>query len=139
MAIPSTPDLGSYVGLPWLPLGRSRAGVDCYGLLTLVYKEIAAVALPSHADGYLTPEDREAVTGLIQGSLGPWIEVPAGRERALDGVLMTEAGVPRHIGIVVCPGRLLHIENGETAVIESYAGWRLKRRIAGFYRHRRFA
>ena len=37
-----------YVGLPWAWKGRTSEGVDCYGLLRLVYRDERGIALPEH-------------------------------------------------------------------------------------------
>lgn len=127
--------LDAYVGMPWREKGRDASGCDCWGLLALVYREQLGVDLPSLSDAYVTTADRHALAGLIAGELGPWRLIEPGAEARFDGVLMTEGGVPRHIGLVAQPGHLLHVERDASAVIESYTGWRLRRRVAGFYRH----
>lgn len=126
----------AYVGLPWLERGRDRAGLDCWGLFTLVYRERFGIDLPSFADAYLTTADRAALVDLIEGGMGPWREVPAGEEHAGDGVMMTMSGAPHHVGVVTRPGFVLHIENGKAgSIIEDYRLARLRRRVLGFWRH----
>ena len=71
---------------------------------------------------------------MIAGELAPWREVPAGEEAPFDGVLMREGRFPRHIGMVTTPGRLLHVDHGETSRIESYRAGFMACRIVGFYR-----
>lgn len=128
-----------YVGLPWLDRGRDRAGTDCWGLLGMVYAERFGIVLPSFRDDYQTAADGEAVSGLIDGNRSAWTEIPAGSERIGDGLLMSLAGRPRHIGVVVGKGLVLHIERGAGSLIESYLAMRLRRRVAGFYRHEKMA
>jgi cell wall-associated NlpC family hydrolase len=38
-----------YVGLPWKFAGRSSEGVDCWGLLWLVYREVLGIPIASYA------------------------------------------------------------------------------------------
>lgn len=127
--------LDEFVGLPWEERGRAREGCDCWGLIRLVYAERFGVDLPSFADLYQSTADGEAVTGLINGHIGPWREIAKGDEQDGDGVLMSVAGLPRHIGVVVSPGLVLHSERGTGSRIESYWSMRLRRRVLGFYRH----
>src|SRR5262245_10886445 len=127
--------LDRYVGLPFLEHGRSHLGCDCYGLLRLVYREVLHICLPSYSERYVSTEDSAELQQLIAGELSQWCAVLP--ERAMDAVLLTEGGIVRHIGVVDQPGRLLHVENGGTAVIEPYRTGRLKRRVVGFYRHER--
>lgn len=132
-------DWSRYVGLPFVDKGRDWAGIDCWGLLRLVYAETFGLDLPSFADGYATTADRVAVAALIGRSVGratPWQTVASGAERPGDGILIREGGEPRHVGIVVRPGRMLHAtREAGAAVIENYRGCLWRRRIIGFYRH----
>jgi len=48
---------------------------------------------------------------------------------------MSMGGRPRHVGVVVSPGLVLHIERGAGSLIEDYRSMRLRRRVLGFYRH----
>lgn len=125
----------SYVGIPFVEKGRSGGGCDCYGLLCLVYNDLLGVILPSFCNGYVSTQDSQELARLIRGQMAPWSRIEAGHERPFDGVLMTEGGVPRHMGIVTRPGWLIHVENGGTALLERYHDLRLKRRVVGFYRH----
>lgn len=127
-------NLNDYVGLPFVERGRTRAGVDCWGLLRLVYADRLRIVLPSFGDAY-TLEDAEALAALIEGGKGPWVEIPAGNERPGDGVLMTLDGLARHVGVVGPRGYILHIERGTGSLMERADGARLKRRIVGYFRH----
>lgn len=129
-------NLGNYIGLPFAERGRDRSGVDCWGLLTLIYREQIGIELPSFAEAYTTTQDGEALSDLIAGNLGPWQPIARGSERIGDGVLMTLSGQPRHVGIVAATGRVLHIERGMGSIIEPYTSPRISRRIVGFFRHR---
>lgn len=125
-----------YVGIPYLDRGRSIAGCDCWGLVRLVTAELRGVTLPSYVERYVTAADRRAIESLIRGELAPWAIIAAGQEQPFDAVLMREGRVPRHIGLVVEPGRLLHVSEGGESQIERYRVPPLIHRIVGFYRLR---
>jgi cell wall-associated NlpC family hydrolase len=124
-----------YVGIPYLDRGRSLVGLDCYGLLVLVYRELRGIELPCFAEAYVTAADRQEIRRLIAGGLSAWRQIAAGKEAAFDGVLMREGAQPTHIGIVVRPGLLLHVDRGETSRIERYLAPPLVHRVVGFYRY----
>jgi len=124
-----------YVGLPFLDHGRSLVGLDCWGLVCLVYRELRGIELPSYAADYVSAADRAEIAALIAGELAPWQEVPAGEEMRFDGVLMREGKFPRHVGLVTQPGKLLHVDRGETSRIEPYRFGFLSHRIVKFYRY----
>lgn len=127
--------LDDYVGIPWLERGRDREGCDCWGLLAMVLSDRFGVALPSYRDDYQTVKDTAAIVGLIDGHMDEWVSIADGQEREGDGLLMSIAGRPRHVGIVVSPGLVLHIERGVGSLIENYRCHRLRHRLVGFYRH----
>ncbi len=124
-----------YVGIPYHDRGRSLVGIDCYGLVCLVYRELRGIELPSYAEGYVTASDRRAIAQLVAGGLSDWQPVAVGEERPFDGCLMREGARPTHIGLVVSPGLVLHVDRGETSRIERYQHGPLAQRLVGFFRY----
>lgn len=123
-----------FVGVAYADKGRDAAGVDCWGLVRLVFRELRGIELPSYSERYVTAEDARAIAGLVAGELDPWLEVAAGAEQPFDCVLMKEGRFARHVGVVTRPGLLLHVERGMTSSIERYRSGPLQFRVAGFYR-----
>lgn len=123
-----------YVGIPYLDRGRSMAGCDCYGLVRLVLAELRGIDLPSFVENYVSATDRAALARLIAGEIAPWQQVEFGQEQPFDGVLMRAGRCLSHIGLVVAPGRLLHVSEGEDSRIERYRVPPLSHRVVGFYR-----
>lgn len=121
-------NLSVYVGRPYETRG-------CWELLRLVYSEQLGITLPSYAERGLDEDDRHALAALICAERVVWQAVPAGAEQGGDAVLMRIAGEPMHIGVVVEPGRFLHVRRGHTACIESYRTPQWRQRVEGFYRH----
>jgi len=141
--LPSWP--AGYAGIPFADRGRTRAGCDCWGLARLIWRDRCDLRLPEGA-GYATAHDPDAVAGVIQGGLAPdWLTVPAGEERPYDGVLLaglSQVGggpvrrTPMHVGVVIVPGWLIHMQDGVGVAVEDYRnGRRLRHRVLGFYRH----
>jgi cell wall-associated NlpC family hydrolase len=126
----------AYVGIPYADRGRTRAGCDCYGLLRLVLGELGRVDLPSFAGDYVTSADRVALASLIAGEIAPWQPVALGEEQPFDGVLLRVGRSLSHIGLVVTPGRMLHVSEGGASCIESYRAPPWSLRLAGLYRYR---
>jgi cell wall-associated NlpC family hydrolase len=123
-----------FVGIPYLDKGRTAAGLDCWGLVQLVFQELRGVELPSYVDRYVTAADRKAISALIAGEIDPWRPIEKGQESMFDGVLIREGRIPRHIGLVTEPGRLLHVDVDQTSRIEPYRHGILASRVVGFYR-----
>jgi cell wall-associated NlpC family hydrolase len=111
------PDLRPYLGLPYRPGGDTRDGVDCYGLLRLVYRELCGLHL----------DEAEGVVG------GEWRRVETAR--LWDALLFNIAGQPAHCGIALDNSEMLHIVRGGTSCIERFTSMRWISRIDGIYRH----
>lgn len=126
-------DFSAFVGVPWLDRGRDLRGCDCWGLHRILVSLGQGLDLPSYDDGYVGPADRAAIQGLIDGDRCLWGRVERGAERPFDLVLLR--GNPWHVGTVVLPGRMLHVPEGRSSVIEPFTTGRFGRRVEGVYRH----
>lgn len=122
----------AFIGLPYADLGRTRAGVDCWGLARLVLKS-QGIDVPSYAGGYASPQERGEIAGLIEGAKPAWLKVE--EPRAFDLVTFRRGRLESHVGIVVEPGRMLHVTSGAPSRIESYRDDYWRARLTGFWRH----
>ncbi|MFC7455456.1 C40 family peptidase, partial [Insolitispirillum peregrinum] len=102
-----------YIGLPFSDHGRTRDGVDCWGLVRLVLAEQFGFDVPSHDGSYRQTTDRDDLDRLISTERSSaWSAVPAGSEQAGDVVLLRCLGAACHVGLVVTPGIMIHAEVG---------------------------
>lgn len=128
-----------YVGLPFVDRGRDRAGVDCWGLVRLVYREKLGIVLPDLADVKAMDGRHVARAIVTQIDTGLWLPVLRGTEREYDVVVMRGhvegIGVSRHVGIVAPYDTVLHVEHGIDAVCPRLNSPTVKDRITGIYRH----
>ena len=143
--------VAGYIGIPFVDLGRDRAGCDCWGLVRLVLGEQAGVELPSLATCYGSEANPAGVGDAIEAERrsGAWDRIDAGGEGPFDVVEMSGAARipgpgwvfgPLHVGVVVAPGWLLHVERGTAAVLVRYReDQAIRRRVLGFWRYRRLA
>lgn len=136
--LPTNPPawVSAYVGLPFRSKGRTRDGVDCWGLVRLVYAERFGVPLPDLSAGYADAEDRATVSGAIRGAAEDrslWRALGEPSEVG-DIVSLRIGGEPCHVGIVVADGRMLHSIAGADSSIERIAGSAWENRVDGFYR-----
>jgi len=127
-----------YVGLPFAEHGRDESGVDCYGLVRLVWRNECGLELPSYVTEYDSTMDRESIAQAL-ASFGherdEWIRIPLGQEQPFDGVLLRMLGFPMHVGVVVTPGVMLHCEQGLDAALDRYNTMRWRNRLVGCWRH----
>ncbi len=136
-----------YIGIPFLDKGRTCEGCDCWGLTRLIWGEQFSLRVPSFLDTYEEAHDGATVARAIvnYGLTNPiWHEVAPGQERSGDAVHMVGyykidghwEKAEMHVGIVLEPGVLIHVEEGINASLMNYreklAG---ADRVLGFYRH----
>lgn len=136
-AIPMSHWSRNYVGIPYLRAGRSVAGTDCYGLLWLVYRDVLCVDLASYAAETMDAVERAEVAALFADRVkSPWVSVPLEQEREFDMAVFRRAGIDSHVGVVVAPGRMLHIERlGTESHVETYSQGRWKTKLVAVHRH----
>ena len=127
-------DASRYVGIPFKDHGRGPDGVDCWGLVRMVYRNHLDVDLPEYAGDYVSAHEAREVAALVAGERLGWTPVPIGRERPMDVVLLRVMGHPTHVGVVVEPGVFLHCLRGMDTVLESYRSAAWRKRLEGFYR-----
>jgi cell wall-associated NlpC family hydrolase len=122
------------VGTPFAHRGRAPAALDCWGLVAVLYRRTFGIRLPDYAaDG--SAEHRGEASALIATERDAWLEIPAGRERPGDVVLMRRFGQPLHVGVVLPGRRLVHADEPAGVAIERYTAPQLRDRVLGFYRH----
>lgn len=124
-------DFTKYAVAPFMPKGRGP-GYDCWGLVCAFYKEQLGIELPSHDTQYVSEKDIHA-SGLFEKESKQWVKVD--QEKPGDVILIRINGWPRHVGIVVEPGIMMHTLYGCQTCIESYINPKWNKRIDGIYRH----
>jgi cell wall-associated NlpC family hydrolase len=127
---------GRYIGLPFREHGRDQTGVDCWGLVRLVYLEQFSTCLPSLSSGYERTTSANSISALIAREAQHWQAVVPGKEECGDVIVLRVRGQPMHVGMVLGDGHMLHIEIGTNCSLEKYNGLRWKDRFCGFYRYK---
>lgn len=129
--------------IPFVPCGRDFSGCDCGGLVLLVLREeFGIVALDAEREyeaahfERMTHDKRKVLEQAIDEAMREW--VPIEREEAQAGDMATFApkGVPCHVGVVIVPGRMLHMEQeaGQSSLADIH-GLKWGSSFAGYYRH----
>lgn len=111
-------------------------GADCYGFARLV-AAAADVFWPLHNDISVS-DRRRCEADMAEQIEAYWSPVRHGQERAGDAVHMwsieTGKRLDLHVGVIVRPGRMMHLEEmgGVQAVCLGHTS--VERRILGIYR-----
>jgi hypothetical protein len=121
-----------YIGLPYLENGRTEAGVDCWGLARLFYRDQFDIELPSYSDKYNGGQD-PAIVSAINTHIDNWEQLST--PNIGDLCLFNILGEPTHVGIYVGDNKFLHSREGKDSVIESLDSIKWKNRFQGFYKY----
>lgn len=126
--------VSDYIGIPFAALGRTRDGLDCYGLVWLVLRERFGISAPSYAESYANPNDLREIGALIRGEIvSRWRMEP--HPSIGDVINFNVAGMPCHVGIIVAPRWFLHVIRGADSCVEQWTSPKWGRRVEGFYRY----
>lgn len=140
-----------YVGIPYVNEGRSTvSGLDCWGLLRVVYRDEIGIVLPDYGEIYSTQLIKivRAIDQALSDSVGPW--KPIGREslKVYDVVYMTAQYIDQdkkphmaamHVGIIseINHGvpSILHTQKPYDSINIPASHATVRNRIKGFCRH----
>lgn len=123
-----------YIGIPYKDKGRDEAGLDCWGLVALVYKNEFGIELPSFTDTYSSADDSDSVEYAISHNKDSWQAVEVGTIGSV--VLFRVLGTLSHVGIYIGNNQFIHARSeGIEVVIENLDSGSWKHRFAGFYEY----
>ena len=122
-----------YVGIPWLWGGRTRAGLDCYGLVQIVYADVLGVYLPPHDYGTPTAAGAIVVDEATRGRMWRPIDDPAELDVAIVDAVCRDphrrrlARGPWHLVVRVDRDHVLHAAEPCGVVVQptppNLVGW----------------
>lgn len=125
-----------YVGIPFAQGGRGEAGVDCWGLLRLVYEREYKILLPEYPGVSLESLLRRHAR-ILSAAGQDWKRVESPQEGC--AVAMSQIAFVHHVGIWVPAdgGRVLHSWEGGSVVADSLRSLHARGfRVLEYYLHR---
>ena len=119
------------IGIRYVPHGRTLAGLDCYGLVKIVFAR-CGIELPEYDADYHDYERIKEIY-LTERNTPPWEQASGYDEYPL--LLAIRFGTPfvNHCGVYIGNGKFIHTRENIGVVIEDISLW--KRRIEGAYRY----
>ena len=115
-------NFSKYIGLKYKHLGKDFSGVDCFGIVWLIFKEERGILLPDFTTLNYSPglrsSDKELIKNVIDGDKSfkkvkpPYkiFDCPI----FLDSCTMTFAN---HIGIFISDNEFIHIREDTTSMV----------------------
>jgi len=127
-----------YTIAPFKDHGRDLSGLDCWGLVRLVYLQELNIALPEFAE--ISPSDLRRVAYMIDGAKDSeeWSSVDRPNLKPFDVVVMSQYGGIRnaHVGLITNAGKLMHIEKGSNVLVLPLDHFTIRERVKCFRRHK---
>ena len=129
-------ELRKYIGIPFRDCGRDFDGLDCWGLVRLVWKEERGVLMPDMGDAYSSAFARGEVGETAKMlEAGEWNRDVTDEERQpLDVLVFSFGTLDLHVGLWVAPGEMLHVMRGMETAVERYDVSKWARRLSRILR-----
>jgi len=119
----------SYIGIPYKHLGRDKKGVDCYGIVVMIYKDKLGVELPDvhlydfgeDACNYMTAFYTDKKYDHVLGFSQLW--TPVTELERYDIMLFTayeQIPAPTHSGVYLGEGKFIHCMQGLPVTISRF-------------------
>ncbi len=123
---------GNYVGIPFVDGGRDADGLDCWGLVCLVYANELDVVLPSY--GEVSAADLIRVARSIGAGQEGWQVVE--KPQSFDVAVLRFYGRSwvGHVGIMVDSKRMIHTERATDVACVPLTHFTVRDRIASIRR-----
>lgn len=122
-----------YVGIPYKLHGRDEDGLDCWGLVRLIYKEQKDIDLPSFSEEYLNSDDVRHNEEVIARHKEGWSlsnDYTVG-----DVALFRINGSESHVGVIIDDNKFIHAREGNSVTIEKLDSVQWRRRLVGVYKY----
>lgn len=111
----------SYIGIPYKHLGRSMKGLDCYGLIVMLYQDKLGIELPDvhnynfgeNASEYMTAFYTKKKYENVSGFSKLW--TPVTELERYDVILFKvyeDIDPPTHSGMYLGEGKFIHCMQG---------------------------
>lgn len=109
-----------YIELPYKNLGRDFDGVDCFGLLYLIYRKERNISLPDYTELKYDKEWYKNENHILDNINDDWIEVSK-PFKLYDALIFYNIGwksqIANHIGMYIGEQKFLHILEDRSSTI----------------------
>ena len=132
-------NFSKYVNLPFKNLGRDFNGVDCYGLVYLIYKEELEIIIPDftelcYSQEWYRKQDESIITAHIDKR---WISVDPPFKR-FDGVIFYKhpnSMMANHVGLMIDSSKFIHVREDDVSMVSELNQNYWKSRLYGGMRY----
>ena len=123
-------NLRQYIGIPYKYHGRTLEGMDCYGLISMIYSRELGIKLPDF--DYAKHVEVKEVDDLDFFKVG-WTKITLEEVKQFDVIAFKNFHLIGQVGMYLGDGKFIHTAKRTGSVISKLSQER-KRRIIGVYR-----
>lgn len=125
-------DIMKYIKIPFKDRGRDENGVDCFGLVQMIYQDEFKIKLPSYIEMYANEKDKKAICHAINSEkkLSGWLETTTPKFGNL--IILNLLGRPLHLGVMLDENTFIHCMKGKGTIIENTTDISWRNRINGY-------
>lgn len=124
---------GKYIGIQFVNGGRDGAGLDCWGLIRLVYAEQLGIDLPHY--GEVSARDLIRIARSMDADRERWEVASAPRPFDLVAMRFYGRGWVGHVGLIVDDRHMIHTEKATAVVCIPLTHFTVRDRIASIRRY----
>lgn len=125
-------DTKPYVGIPFKHMGRTLEGLDCWGLVKMVFKDVRGVDLWDPGQEYPPDWSKDGADYFMENWTKQWERVEEPAELDLL-ILHTKNGKANHVGVMIDSSRFLHCPKAGV-VIGTLANFKANSLVEGYFR-----
>jgi cell wall-associated NlpC family hydrolase len=127
-----------YIGIPFKSGGRDFSGIDCYGLIVLIYKEEKDISLWDCSN--YTVDDCSKDNLMLSNYHRNWDALDEKDLQELDILLFTTnpdlPDIPTHIALYIGENKMIHCIQEVSTYICKFKGGPMERFFHSAYRYK---
>ncbi len=125
---------GKYIGIPFVDGGRDKDGLDCWGLIRLVYAEQLGIDLPGY--GEVSASELTRIARSMYGAQERWDVVAPPMPFDLVAMRFYGRSWVGHVGLMVDDRHMIHTEKATAVVCIPLNHFTVRDRIDSIRRYR---
>lgn len=130
-------DITKYLGIPYKHKGDDKAGVNCYGLIRLFYKQEFNIDLFDYR--YDENWDKKGFNYIQEKYRSQWQKIDKPESYCAIGFRLPGHKIEHHLGIILPDlNNFLHSPLNQSSRIESLTHPTWGKAVTGYYRHNDF-
>lgn len=122
-------EFDKYIGIPYKNQGRDINGIDCLGLVNLIFKNERNIVLPDFLEIKYTDSNwrKSGENHILENISDNWKKINLREAKKYDiHIFYDKYGVASHLGMNIGNRKFIHVNLGGNAVIGSLDIWKKK-------------